>query len=43
MRFNEVRMLRNRAFHHEPIWYWPLPTSTNASSMAIQWIEPAMR
>lgn len=21
-RFNKIRFLRNRVFHHEPIWYW---------------------
>ncbi len=21
-RFNKIRRLRNRIFHHEPIWYW---------------------
>ena len=24
-RFNEVRQLRHRIFHHESIWYWSLP------------------
>ena len=41
-RFNEVRNLRNRIFHHEPIWYWPLPDKHRRVLEAIGWIEPAM-
>lgn len=41
-RFNEVRKLRNRIFHHEPIWYWPLPDKHQRIIEAIRWIEPAM-
>lgn len=41
-RFNEVRKLRNRIFHHEPIWYWPLTEKHERVIEAVQWIEPAM-
>ena len=41
-RFNEVRRLRNRVFHHEPIWYWPLPDKHQRLLEAIHWIEPTM-
>jgi len=41
-RFNEVRTLRNRIFHHEPIWYWPLADKHARVLEAIHWIEPAM-
>lgn len=41
-RFNEVRKLRNRIFHHEPIWYWPLKQKHERILEAIHWIEPAM-
>lgn len=41
-RFNEVRNLRNRIFHHEPIWYWPLTDKHRRILDAIRWIEPAM-
>ena len=41
-RFNEVRRLRNRVFHHEPIWYWPLPDKHQRLLEAIHWVEPAM-
>jgi len=43
-RFNTIRRLRNRVFHHEPIWYWrDLPQQHEAILEAIEWLEPAMR
>ncbi len=42
-RFNQIRHLRNRIFHHEPIWYWQdLPHQHQQILEAIGWIEPAL-
>lgn len=42
-RFDEIRLLRNRIFHHEPIWYWgDLEEKHNRIVEALGWIEPAM-
>lgn len=42
-RFHRIRILRNRIFHHEPIWYWQdLPQQHVDILQAISWIEPAM-
>ena len=41
-RFNEMRRLRNRIFHHEPIWYWPVPAKHLRLLDTIHWVEPAM-
>jgi len=43
-RFNKIRHLRNRVFHHEPIWYWQdLAQQHEAILEALAWIEPAMQ
>ena len=42
-RFDQVRRLRNRTFHHEPIWHWQdLTMQHDAIIEAISWIEPAL-
>jgi len=43
-RFHKIRQLRNRIFHHEPIWYWQdLPQQHEQILEAISWIEPAVK
>ncbi len=43
-RFNKIRLLRNRIFHHEPIWYWQDLAQQHRDILeAIAWIEPAMK
>lgn len=43
-RFNRIRNLRNRVFHHEPIWYWQDLAQQHEDILeAIGWIEPAMQ
>jgi hypothetical protein len=43
-RFQRIRTLRNRIFHHEPIWYWQDLRQQHADILeAIAWIEPAAR
>lgn len=43
-RLNKVRHLRNRIFHHEPIWYWgDLSQQHNELIEAIGWINPALQ
>ncbi len=42
-RFNQIRRLRNRVFHHEPIWHWrDLPQQPAEILEAIRWLEPAL-
>lgn len=42
-RFNRIRHLRNRVFHHEPIWHWhDLAQQHREVVEAITWIEPAL-
>ena len=42
-RFIEIRHLRNRVFHHEPIWHWrDLPQQHVNLSEALAWINPAL-
>ncbi|MBA1444187.1 MAG: hypothetical protein M3H12_16910 [Chromatiales bacterium] len=42
--FHKIRQLRNRIFHHEPIWYWQdLPQQHEQILEAISWIEPAVK
>lgn len=42
-RFNEIRKLRNRLFHHEPIWYWTdLEDKHEHLVAALNWMEPAI-
>ncbi|WP_346837948.1 hypothetical protein [Microbulbifer sp. SAOS-129_SWC] len=41
-RFQRIRYLRNRIFHHEPIWHWRDLTQQHQETLeAIAWIEPA--
>lgn len=43
-RFYKIRRLRNRIFHHEPIWYWQdLQQQHQDMLEALRWIEPAMK
>lgn len=43
-RFERIRRLRNRVFHHEPIWHWhDLPDQHQEILDAIAWMEPAAR
>ena len=43
-RFHKIRQLRNRIFHHEPVWYWQdLPQQHEDILEAISWIEPAVK
>lgn len=42
-RLNRVRFLRNRVFHHEPIWYWKdLERQQRELVKVVFWINPAM-
>lgn len=41
-RFQRIRHLRNRIFHHEPIWHWKdLARQHRDTLEAVAWIEPA--
>jgi len=41
-RLNKIRNLRNRVFHHEPIWYWQdLSQQHDILMETLAWIEPA--
>lgn len=43
-RFEKIRRLRNRIFHHEPIWFWENLENQHKDILeAISWIEPAAR
>ena len=40
-RLNPIRHLRNRVFHHEPVWHWPdLAQHHQESLEVIGWINP---
>jgi hypothetical protein len=42
-RLNRVRTLRNRIFHHEPIWHWRDLHNQHADILeTITWVNPAM-
>ena len=42
-RLNPIRHLRNRVFHHEPVWHWPdLERHHDNSLEVIGWINPDM-
>lgn len=42
-KLNQVRLLRNRAFHHEPIWHWrDLKEQHTAIREVLGWISPAL-
>lgn len=41
---NRIRHLRNRVFHHEPIWHWnDLPQQHQLALQMIGWFSPALR
>jgi hypothetical protein len=41
-RFHAIRQLRNRVFHHEPIWHWQNILQQHQEIIeAITWIEPS--
>jgi len=43
-RLNRVRTLRNRIFHHEPIWHWRDLRSQHTDILeTIAWVNPAMK
>lgn len=43
-RLNLIRQLRNRIFHHEPIWHWKdLKQQHTQLLEAIGWLNPALR
>jgi len=42
-RFNKIRNLRNRVFHHEPIWYWQdLQQQHQNMVETLGWMAPAV-
>lgn len=42
-RFTEIRRLRNRVFHHEPVWHWhDLQQQHRDLLEALGWINPAL-
>lgn len=43
-RLIEIHTLRNRVFHHEPVWHWPdLPEQHSRILETVGWVSPAMR
>jgi len=43
-RFNKIRDLRNRVFHHEPIWYWQDLAQQHQDMLeALDWMSPEMK
>lgn len=43
-RLMEIQTLRNRVFHHEPVWNWPdLPEQHSQILETVGWVSPAMR
>jgi len=37
----QLRTLRNRVFHHEPVWHWPnLPAVVRESETWLLWLNP---
>jgi hypothetical protein len=41
---NRMRLLRNRVFHHEPIWHWSNLVQQHAVAIdLIGWFNPALR
>ena len=43
-RLNQVRKLRNRVFHYEPVWHWKNLEQHHADILeAIAWMSPSMR
>ncbi len=42
-RFTAIKDLRNRVFHHEPIWYRPNLAQEHANILqAVRWISPPL-
>ncbi len=42
-RMHQLRLLRNRVFHYEPIWHWRnLPQQQAELRQTLQWFEPAL-
>ena len=42
-RFNKIRKLRNRVFHHEPIWHWrDLGQQHQELLEALEWLSPEL-
>ncbi|WP_305041795.1 hypothetical protein [Geoalkalibacter sp.] len=42
-RLNKIRLLRNRVFHHEPIWFWQDLKQQHRNLLeTLSWINPAM-
>lgn len=41
-RLTQIRLLRNRIAHHEPILYWNLPKLHRAMLQITRWLSPAM-
>ena len=39
-RMDDLRKLRNRVAHHEPIYFWPLAQSHADLIQAIAWVCP---
>ena len=43
-RLVKIHTLRNRVFHHEPVWHWPdLPEQHSQILETVGWVSPAMR
>jgi hypothetical protein len=43
-RFNQIRLLRNRIFHHEPVWYWQNLEQQHLDILdALGWLQPSAR
>jgi hypothetical protein len=42
-RFDEIRKLRNRVFHHEPIWNLTLKTEHGNIIESLGWLDPALQ
>jgi hypothetical protein len=41
---NRMRLLRNRVFHHEPIWYWSNLAQQHALALDLMgWFNPSLR
>jgi len=46
VRLNRILDVRNRVFHHEPIWNWPRPTLVDQHAEMLEmlgWINPTFR
>lgn len=49
VRFNRILSLRNRVFHHEPVWYWSDPPIQNLGEQhndileTLRWMDPVLQ